>query len=271
MLELRVTHGERWTVNSQFDELAQVYERTAEERVVRRYLEYSSYMTALGDVSGLTVMDIGCGSGVYTRRLRAAGAARAVGVDESEGMVKYARDRESREKLGVEYLVRDVTHPSDDGDAAVDGVFDLVAGVYVTPYCSTVEGLRGLFVTARRALPAAGGRFVTYALNPEVATTPGYYADYNLDIVYADPAVKGDGAPVSLTLGMREEAFPLVAYRWSRPTQESAARAAGFHDLRWIHPKVTEDGLNRYGKEFWQNYLDCPHALILECVAGPQA
>lgn len=258
-------------MNSQFDELAQVYERTAAERVVRRYLEYPSYMAAVGDVSGLTVMDIGCGSGVYTRRLREAGAARVVGVDESEGMVGYARGREDREGLGVEYLVRDVTHPSDHADTAIDGVFDLVAGVYVTPYCPTIEGLRGLFSTARRGLPAEGGRFVTYVLNPEVATEPGYYANYNLDIVYADPAVEGDGAPVTLTLAMQEEAVPLVAYRWSRSTQESAARAAGFRDLSWTQPQVTEEGISRYGNEYWQNYLACPHALILECVAGPQS
>ncbi|MEU2718623.1 class I SAM-dependent methyltransferase [Streptomyces sp. NPDC007205] len=259
-------------MGSQFDDLALAYESTAVDMAVRQHLEYPSYFEALGDITGLKVLDLGCGSGVYSRRLRSHGAQRVVGADVSEGMLDYARSRERREQLGIDYLRRDITRPIDAPDPELDGAFDLVAGVYVAPYAPTVEALHGLFRTARRALPASGGRCVTYVLNPEAAVTPGYYAEYDFELVAVDGGQQvPDGAPLTLTITLPEHpTFSLTAYRWSRATQEDAARAAGFESLQWIHPKVTDEGLALHGASYWKRYLDCPHTLILSCVAAPQ-
>lgn len=257
---------------SEFDDLALGHESTAEDMAVRRYLEYPSYFEALGDIAGLKVLDLGCGSGIYSRRLRSHGAQRVVGVDVSQGMLGYARQREEQERLGVEYLCRDVTCPADEPDAELDGAFDLVAGVYVAPYAPTVEALCGLFRTARRALPASGGRCVTYVLNPDAAVTPGYYAEYDFELVAVDGGQElPDGAPLKLTITLSEQTFSLSPYRWSRVTQEGAARAAGFKSVQWIRPRVTDEGISLHGASYWKRYLDCPHALILSCVAGPSA
>lgn len=44
----------------------------------------------VGAVSGLSVLDVGCGTGDMLRRFYAGGASRLVGVDASEGMLKAA-------------------------------------------------------------------------------------------------------------------------------------------------------------------------------------
>ncbi len=90
---------------SQYDLLASLTEATA--RVpLRKYFEEYSFFGALGDVRGQSVLDIGCGTGLYTRRLKQRGAARVLGLDASAGMIEYARHLESLHPLGVEYVVR---------------------------------------------------------------------------------------------------------------------------------------------------------------------
>jgi ubiquinone/menaquinone biosynthesis C-methylase UbiE len=54
------------------------------------------------DLSGLQVIDLGCGEGRYTRSLARRGA-HLTGVDISPGMLERARQEESREPLGIRY------------------------------------------------------------------------------------------------------------------------------------------------------------------------
>ena len=51
-------------------------------------------MELIGDVAGKSVVDLACGEGFYTRRIRQAGAKRVLGVDLSEGMIELARKQE---------------------------------------------------------------------------------------------------------------------------------------------------------------------------------
>jgi predicted TPR repeat methyltransferase len=130
---------------SQFDELASLYEEMA-ELPWRKDLEIPTVLGLLGDLTGAAVLDIGCGSGLYTRRIRSHGARRVVGIDESEGMVAYAKAREREERLGIEYLVGPL--PASEYEA-----FDLVLGVYVLPYATTLGELRALCALSDRPLP----------------------------------------------------------------------------------------------------------------------
>lgn len=45
--------------------------------------ERAGVLVACGDVTGLDVLDLACGTGFYTRILRSSGARRVVGVDVS--------------------------------------------------------------------------------------------------------------------------------------------------------------------------------------------
>ena len=55
-----------------------------------RHLIMPALLRALGDVTGLSVIDLGCGNGTSTRWLRRAGG-NVVGVDGSAAMVERAR------------------------------------------------------------------------------------------------------------------------------------------------------------------------------------
>ncbi len=63
-----------------------------------------AFLEFIGDLSGKTVLDAGCGEGYNTRILARAGA-RIIGIDLSPKMIEFARAEENREPLGIRYEV----------------------------------------------------------------------------------------------------------------------------------------------------------------------
>ncbi|MEW2581524.1 class I SAM-dependent methyltransferase [Streptomyces syringium] len=241
----------------QFSDMGGVYEES-EQQPLRRDLEAPSMFRALGDVHGLEVLDAGCGSGFYTRLLAQAGAGRVLGLDGSAGMLAVAREREDREHLGVAYEHGDVA------DAAQWGPFDVVCAVYVLPYAPSRERLAAMCRGVAGAL-RPGGRFVTFALNPEVSTDRDWYEPYGFTVEPAAPGTPdGDGMPLALTVTFLQTPMTIHPYRWSRATHEWALREAGFTDVAWTSPEPTARGIDQQGAAYWERYTRRPHALIVQ-------
>lgn len=244
-----------WVVNataSQFDALAMLYEDMA-LLPWRRDLEIPTVIGLLGDLSGQDVFDIGCGSGLYCRTLAGRGARRVVGLDESEGMLDYARRREVVEGLGIEYV-------TDPLPADLRGAFGLALGVYVLPYARTTDELLALCRQAADAL-RPGGRFITLPVHPDFDDDADYYAHYGFTLRIDQP--RTDAAPVTLHLRFGAHDVTVTAYYWTRATLESTLLAAGFRTVAWRDYRLSPD--TDQGKSFWRNYLASPHAAIIEC------
>ncbi|MCX5063736.1 class I SAM-dependent methyltransferase [Streptomyces sp. NBC_00201] len=251
-------------VDSAFDDLAPAYERTAQHMPFREHVEAHSLLAVIGDITGQAVLDLGCGSGLYTRRTKQLGAARAVGIDSSHGMLDHARRLEQQAPLGVTYLHRDVAHQGPD--PMTDHAFDLVIAIHLTPYATTHDELTGICRTARRALRTNGGRFVAACLNPDFNTTPGWYHPYGFDLTCTSTA---EGAPVTLHGHLPGQEFRLTGYYWSTHAHETALAAAGFDHTTWHRPTVSPQGSRLHGAPYWKPYLDFPHTLITESTVQP--
>ncbi len=65
-----------------------------------------AHVERCGDVAGLQVLDVGCGSGYFAREMARRGAS-VTGVDISPRMIEHARRIESDDPLGITYLVAD--------------------------------------------------------------------------------------------------------------------------------------------------------------------
>ncbi|MFI1675881.1 class I SAM-dependent methyltransferase [Streptomyces sp. NPDC020607] len=242
-------------MNDQFDALGPSYEETV-ELPLRRYLEMPGILAAVGDVRGLSVLDVGCGSGIYTRCLKRSGARRVVGLDVSPGMLQAARERERQEQLGIDYVLGDAV------GAKNLGTFDLAVAVYVLPYAETENQLRAMCQGIAGAI-SGHGRFVTATSNPHLSADPNWYAPYGFTVQCA--ASRTDGTTMTLTAGAGDLRFSATAYHWTRETHEQALKQAGFGELMWKSPQPTEEGLTRLGSDYWQRYIACPHSLILDC------
>ncbi|KWT59753.1 hypothetical protein ADL21_21615 [Streptomyces albus subsp. albus] len=238
-------------MRSQFDALARLYEDMA-ELPWRRDLESYSVRELLGDLTGRSVLDIGCGTGQYCRMLRRAGAGRVVGYDISAGMIAHAADRESWEPLGVRYT----TEPP------ADGTFDIALGVYVLPYATTYGELVELCAVAARAL-VPGGLFVALPVNPDYDGRPAYYERYGIRLHEDEP--RADASRITLELCFDAYEATVEARHWTRRALQQALLDAGFTGIDWHPFRVSPAALRSYGTDFWSPYLRCPHAALISC------
>ena len=85
-----------------------------------------AFFEFVGDLSGLLVLDAGCGEG-YNTRLLARRGARMVGIDLSPEMIRLARTEEEREPLGIRYEVASMTHMRLFADETFDAVVSMMA------------------------------------------------------------------------------------------------------------------------------------------------
>lgn len=237
----------------QFDELAALYEETA-EWPFRKYCEIPSTIDKLGDLSGLSVLDFGCGSGFYTRLLKRNGAKEVVGYDISSGMVDYARRREEKEQYGITYL--------NDKESIPKGHFDIVLSVYILPYAKTHSDLMELCNDMVRPITPRG-HLVTLPLHPKYSLEKSYYRPYGIDLISSSATPRTDETPLTLHLCHPPYDDFVTAYYWSRETLTNALHQQGLTNIEWRNFHVTDEGKEVLGNSFWKAYQECPHSIIL--------
>ena len=139
-------------IRSGYDRWSEVYDHDLNPLVA---LEEPVVREALGDVSGLAVLDLGCGTGRHALWLSTRGA-NVTAVDFSEGMLNEARRKHGASR--VRFLVHDLHQPLPFEAAAFDCV---VSGLVL----EHLHDLRFVFGEARRVLKP-GGRAVVSAMHP---------------------------------------------------------------------------------------------------------
>jgi malonyl-CoA O-methyltransferase len=139
-------------VRSGYDRWSEVYDHELNPLVA---LEEPVVREALGDVSGLSLLDLGCGTGRHALWLAAAGA-KVTALDFSEGMLGEARRKPGAD--AVRFQVHDLHRPLPLGDSTFDRV---VSGLVL----EHLRDLRFVFGEARRVLKP-GGLAVVSAMHP---------------------------------------------------------------------------------------------------------
>ena len=135
-----------------YDRWASVYDYDANPLPA---LEDPHVRNAIGDVRGLDLLDLGCGTGRHTAWLVEAGA-RVTAVDFSDNMLERARRKVSA--ADVRFIVHDLHEPLQFGDASFDAI---VSGLVL----EHLRDLDAFFSEAHRVL-RADGRAVVSAMHP---------------------------------------------------------------------------------------------------------
>ena len=241
---------------AEYDSISNQYKKS-KELPFRRYIEAYTYFNIMGDVTGKSILDLACGEGFYSRKFKQKGAAKVVGVDISEKMLELARENENQRPLGVEYML---------GDACqLDKIdkFDRVVASYLLNYASSPEKLRQMCQSIWKNLKP-GGRFVT--VNDNFEQPPKFYLNskkYGFIKNISEPLT--EGTPITYTMFVDDQEFCFNNYYLSKETYEWALRSVGFEEIRWHNPIVSPEGVQKFGQEFWQDFID--HAPIIgsEC------
>lgn len=115
------------------------------------------HLDLVGDVSGVKVLDAGCGEGRFSRMMAERGAT-VTGVDLSERMIGHARQVEAEQPLGIDYRVEDMC----DLGTFKDGEF-VLAVAYLS--IIDVESYEAALTEIARVL-RPGGRLVMSLIHP---------------------------------------------------------------------------------------------------------
>jgi toxoflavin synthase len=244
-------------VHRTYREIAQEYDEIAHEYQdskllpFRDYVESYSLFRLIGKLDGRTVLDLACGEGHYTRRLKQAGASRVVGVDISPEMIKLAEESEKANPLGCQYLV---------GNAATVSLgerFDVLVGVYLLNYASSKAMLVDLCRTIHDHLKPSGA-FV--GINASMTLDPAKYANcqkYGLMLLTPNNRVEGD--PITFLITNQDGTRFQIDNFFLQPETYAAAFAdTGFCAFAWENLRVSDTGRERFPDGYWDAMLNEP-------------
>jgi toxoflavin synthase len=242
-----------------YDSIAQQYKKS-KQLPFRLHIEAYTYFNLLGDLLGKSLLDLACGEGFYTRQFKLLSAAQVIGVEISEKMIELARQAEAREPQNIEYILGDVF------ELGKIGSFDLVVASYLLNYAQTREQLlkmcQNIFANLK-----PGGRFVT--INNNDSQLPSSYLStekYGFIKTIDSALIEGTPIKYTYTISHGEQKFTFYNYYLGTDTYEWAFRSAGFKEIRWQKPIVSPQGVEEFGQEFWQDFLDSIPIVGIECL-----
>jgi len=239
-------HPKTQTMNAYFDKIARQYQKS-KTLPFRQYIEWYSYSNLLDDVSGKSVLDLACGDGFYSRRIKDKGAGRVVGVDISSRMIEIARNITAEASVQIDYRVGDVLKKQKYGS------FDLVVASYLLNYAQTKEQLRDMCRTIAINLKP-GGRFVSINNNPGQPTST-YAACRKYGFIKTLSGPLKEGAVITYEFYREGQKFRIDNYYLSRKVHETAFKRAGLKDFRWKKIEVDPAGIGKFGHDFWQDFI----------------
>jgi ubiquinone/menaquinone biosynthesis C-methylase UbiE len=243
-------------MSAYYDKIAKQYKKS-KTLPFRQYIEWHTYNRMLGDITGKLVLDLACGEGFYSRRIKQKGAEKVVGVDISEKMIELALKQEQHAQLGIDYLVGDVM------ELGKIGSFDLVVASYLLNYAQTNEQLLNMCQTIAANLKS-GGRFVSVNNNPD--QPPQSFPTckkYGFTKSISGPLV--EGAIITYEFFRGGQKFRIDNYYLSRKTHEWAFKRAGLNPIWWHKVEVSPEGVQKFGRDFWQDFIDYEPIVGIEC------
>lgn len=70
----------------------------------------------------------------------------------------------------------------------------------------------------------------------------------------------------TFTISDSDQKFSFDNYYLSTATYEWAFQSAGFKEVSWHKPIVSPQGVEEFGQEFWQDFLNCVPIIGIECL-----
>lgn len=227
-----------------YDTISERY-RDSKQLPFRDLIEGYTLFRALGDLHGRTVLDLACGEGFYTRRLKRAGASEATGVDVSRAMIALAEAEERARPIGCRYVCADAA------TFVTAAPVDVVTAVYLLNYARNPKELESLCRACFGAL-RPGGRLVGFNDNVHRPPRPGAsLAKYGIERTGAWPPREGDAIRYRIT-NLDGQTVEFDNHYLKPGTYERAMRNAGFGDFQWIDAVVDPVEETNH---FWRDFL----------------
>src|SRR5574341_637368 len=217
----------------------------------RRCIEEPTLFKLLGDLHGKRVLDLACGEGIYTRKMKRHGARSVLGVDISPKMIDLAVSQEREQPIGCEYVVSDVAALGKLGE------LDVVVGVFLLNYAKTAAEL-ARFCEAIATNLKRGGSFVGMNDNPaNLVEMYGAYVKYGFRKTVSLP--RTEGTPITYhNRNSDGTEFTFDNYYLAPATYEAVFQRAGFADFTWCGLSLDPEGKRGFEEGYWDLFLEHP-------------
>ncbi len=198
----------------------------------------------LGDVSGKKVLDMACGQGIFSEKLRDTGAL-VTGVDLGKELIKIAEEKSKTIKeKGTHKVVYHVAS-SDDLFMLKDASFDIVVCILAL---QNIENLQKTITEASRVL-TSGGTFVCVLNHPSFRnprkTMWGFNEADDTQYRRVDEYMSESNIKVDMTPGSFKDKKFTVSFHRPLQVYMKALSKSGFAITRleeWISHKESERG-----------------------------
>ncbi|MAZ78092.1 MAG: hypothetical protein CMF39_05385 [Legionellaceae bacterium] len=229
-------------MREQYDSIAGKYNLDEVNDILRKYVYFPTLKAYSSGLNMESVLDAGCGTGVYARKLKKMGAGTVIGIDVSEEMIALARSKEASSPLGIHYEVRNLETTSDLPRSTF-----VLAG-FCLHYASNVEALNHMCKKLADAL-SEDGVLIAFNENPNIPLHEGiiYGVSTTMD------GLPKDGSTITRThydrLSTRNYSFSHQHYSFD--TYQSALLNAGFNKVELKPFVVLPEADNLFPEENW--------------------
>lgn len=234
------------TIATTYDNISQNYTDLVKTDPVKKFIQYPSALRLLGDISQKSILDVGCGSGIFDRDMASRGAI-VTGYDVSPEQIANAKKATQDNSPNINYFV------SDPRELKADEKFDKAVSVLVLHYALDRDHLKQFFSSTYKALKDKG-EFICILANPQFKRLE--------KILYNRRFVKLPNAKMRVDFFDKNQTISCSAEYsdFSVDDYEKSAISGGFKRIEWKNLKVERGGLIEMGREYWSGIEeDCPY------------
>jgi len=237
----------------------------------REEMNNPATVKVIGNVKDKQLLDLSCGEGYNTRILAKKGAS-VIGVDFSREMVKLARRREKRDRLGIRYCVSDAADLKELGSERFDVVTCFMALMDIELYEDAISQVARVL--------KKNGRFVFSITHPcfEYGDTVGGQpiAEWKNE-EGKENATEGKAGhlevrryfgitkcEVSWDMKRLVKPFQTTSFHRTLTDYFQALHKSRFVVTRLVEPKPTSKGVSEYPS--LRKHTLIPHSIIIEAI-----
>lgn len=242
---------------TQYDSFAPKYASVSELPCSK--LEGQLVRNALGDCTGLKVLDLGGGDGLHARRAIDAGAKVVDVVDISPEMMKAGKEIET--SLGRQGRIRwfeaDVTKPLTE-QVNIEDNYDIVMANWVLDHATSVSELRSIYENVVMNLKP-GGKFVGVRAK---SIRAAYMSYGKYGVTFTDVTDIPGGLSYQVNCVTEPPfSFEATSMESTYSLSDDIGKEIGLVEFKVTPAEETE--LVKNDREFWEDYIKDPNFVVV--------
>jgi SAM-dependent methyltransferase len=234
-------------------ETAEQYAKMRESHYIKKYSIYPTVLGLLEDVWKRTIIDIGCGAGDFSRMLADRGA-RVNAFDSSEAMLRIAEritSEEARKGKSYQnlYFWKNQAETLPWRQMGADGAVAIL-------FFNYIRSREELHAVCKNIYDALGKyrKFIAFQNQFEDAHFEGGKVG-NVDYTLVGRNNTGQNTWSLERRDLQGRSIELELTDWTQLDYESALKEAGFREIKWHQPIVSQEGMDAFGNMFWADFF----------------